>query len=179
MIWFERATFLALLGSALVEDDGVHPAEAIVVLAGDQTGNRIRKAAQLAQAGYAPIILVSGPRALVGHESDMAIQYAENLGFSRTLFEAVPHNQTSTRAETAFIGKYLRRRGIHRILLVTSSYHTRRAAYLMRLQDPRLQVDVVAAPDPDFTPDGWWKSREGQKTFLLECAKTVATRLGD
>jgi hypothetical protein len=37
---------------------------------------------------------------------------------------------------------------------------------------------MVAAPDLYFTPDGWWKNREGRKTFLLEWMKTVATWFG-
>jgi hypothetical protein len=39
-------------------------------------------------------------------------------------------------------------------------------------------VIAIAAPDPAFTPAGWWKSREGQKMFLYEWLKTIATALG-
>ncbi len=165
-------------GNILVEDDGPQKAEAAVVLGGDDSGMRIIKAAQLAQAGYVPYVLVSGPKSLLGHESDMTIEYAERRGYPASLFRPLPHNLNSTRSETAFIGKYLREHGIHKILLVTSNYHTHRAAYLMRKQNPGLQVVAVAAPDAFFTPGGWWQSRDGQKTFLLEWMKTVATRLG-
>jgi hypothetical protein len=36
----------------------------------------------------------------------------------------------------------------------------------------------VAAPDQYFSPDGWWKSREGRKIFLVEWEKTFATWVG-
>jgi uncharacterized SAM-binding protein YcdF (DUF218 family) len=62
---------------------------------------------------------------------------------------------------------------------VTSNYHTRRAAKLLRQQNPGVWVVVVPAPDPAFTPGSWWKTRSGQKTFLMEWMKTVATALGD
>ena len=73
--WLLRAYILTDLGRALVEDDGAQKAQAIVVLGGDDYGTRIVKAAQLAQAGYAPYVLVSGPLSLLGHESDVTIEY--------------------------------------------------------------------------------------------------------
>ena len=83
----------------------------------------------------------------------------------------------STREETQYVGKYLKEQGIHRILLVTSNFHTRRAGWLMRKQNPWLRV-VVVATDSSFTPSTWWKSREGRKVLLLEWMKMVATWLG-
>lgn len=177
-VWFGRYPLLAAAGRALVENDGPQKAQAIVVLGGDDYGCRIIKAAQLATEGYAPFVLVSGPRMLLGHESDMTIQYAEQKGYPASLFHPLTDDTNSTRSETLFIGKYLREHGIRKILLVTSNFHTHRAAYLMRKQNPGLQVVVVPAPDPYFTSDGWWKTREGQKTFLIEWLKTVATWLG-
>jgi uncharacterized SAM-binding protein YcdF (DUF218 family) len=161
-----------------VETDALGKAQAIVVLGGDESGTRIMKAAELAQAGYAPYVLVSGPRNLLGHESDSTIEYARRKGFPDSLFEALPNDTDSTRSEARFIGAYLRAHDIRRILLVTSNFHTRRAAGLMRHENPELQVEVTPAPDPYFTPNGWWKSRNGQKTFLIEWMKTVATWLG-
>lgn len=177
-LWFGRHALVAAAGRVLVENDGPQKAQAIVVLGGDDYGCRIIKAAQLATQGYAPYVLVSGPRMLLGHESDMTIHYAEQEGYPTSLFHPLPNDAHSTRSETVFIGKYLREHGIRKILLVTSNYHTRRAARLMRSQNPGLQVAVVPAPDPFFSPDGWWTSREGRKTFLIEWLKTVATGLG-
>ena len=166
------------LASALIEDDGPQKAQAIVVLGGDDSGKRILKAAELARAGDAPLILVSGPVSLLGHESDMTIEYARRNGFPQSLFTPLPNNTDSTRSEAQFIGAYLRAHGVHKILLVTSNFHTRRAARLMRHENPDLQVAVVAAPDPYFTPGGWWKSRGGEKIFLIEWMKTFATWAG-
>lgn len=177
-VWLLRAAILAALGNALVENDGPHKAAAIVVLGGDDWGTRIVKAAQLAQAGYAPAVLVSGPVSLLGHESDETIEYARRKGFSDALFRPLPNSTDSTRSEARFLGTYLRAQDIHKILLVTSNFHTHRAAWLMRHENPGLQVDVVPAPDPNFSPDAWWKSRGGQKTFLIEWIKTVATWAG-
>lgn len=172
-----RVPLLTGAGNMLVEDDSPRKAQAIIVMGGDDFGERIIKAAQLAQAGYAPYVIVSGPKSLIGHECDMTIQYARSKGYPESLFRPLPHDLNSTRSETAFIGQYLRARGIRKILLVTSNYHTHRAAYDMRSQNPGLQVDVVAAPDASFSPGAWWASRDGQKTFVFEWMKTVATWL--
>jgi len=165
-------------GTALVEDDGRQKADAIVVLGGDDFGNRILTAAQLAEEGCAPFVLVSGPRLLLGYEPDLTIGYAVQKGYPPTLFRPLRVNADSTRSETATIGKYLVEHGIHKILLVTSNYHTRRAAKLMRQMNPGIETVVVPAPDAFFRPDSWWKSRNGARTFLYEWLKTFATELG-
>ena len=146
----------------------------------NQSGQTVTLGTFLAQAGYVPYVIVDGPKTLVGHESDILIQYAAQKGYQPSLFRALPlpGGMNSTREETAFAGKYLREHGIHKILLVTSNYHTRRAAYLMRKQNPGLQVVTIAAADPNFDPNIWWKSREGKKVFLLEWMKTIATYFG-
>lgn len=174
--------FLTASGSYLIEDDGPRKADAIVVLGGDQFGARTIKGAQLAMAGYAPVVYVSGPPNLVRYESADEVQFAEERGYPAALFREVhlttPGAADSTRTEAQFIGHYLAEQGVKSILLVTSLYHTKRAAKLWRKENPALSVTVVAAPDPYFTPDTWWKTRNGQKTFLLEWIKTVSVMLG-
>jgi uncharacterized SAM-binding protein YcdF (DUF218 family) len=178
-IWLLRFHILVFLGNALVENDGPQKAQAIVVLGGDETGARIIKAAQLAEAGYAPVVLVSGPPMLIGWESDITIRYAESKGYPALLFRSLTNKVDSTRSETGMIAKDLKQDGIHKILLVTSNYHTRRAARLMRAAAPWCWVVVVSAPDPTYDPNGWWKTREGQKQFFYEALKTISTWAGD
>jgi uncharacterized SAM-binding protein YcdF (DUF218 family) len=180
-VWLLRAPLLTMAGALLVKDDGPRKADAILVLGGDDSGARIIKAAQLATQGYASYVLVSGPPNLLGHDSDGTIEFARRNGYPETLFRAVwlPAGTDSTRSEATFLGSYLRTHAIHSVLLVTSNFHSRRAARLWRKQAPWIGVTVVAAADPSFTPDGWWKTRTGQKVFLLEWTKTMAAWLGD
>ena len=163
-----------------MENDRPQKADAILVLGGDEAGFRITKGAQLAQAGYAPYVIVDGPKFLGGYESDVTIKYAEQKGYPDSVFHPLqlPPGVNSTRAESQYVGLYFKQEKINKVLLVTSNYHTRRAASLMRKTNPWLQVVVVPAPDEFFKADGWWKTREGQKTFLLEWLKTFAAWVG-
>jgi uncharacterized SAM-binding protein YcdF (DUF218 family) len=170
-----------MAGGFLVRADGPRKADAIVVLGGDEFGMRAIKGAELAQAGYAPYVLVSGPPSLLGNEADMTIEYAKRKGFPAALFRPVvipKEKAASTRTEASYLGDCLQKNGVHSILLVTSNFHTRRARSLWRKANPRLNIAVVAAPDRYFTPETWWKSRAGKKTFLYEWLKTVNTWAG-
>ncbi len=171
-----RHPILAALGHALVEDDGLQKADCILVPGGDSAGSRIVRAAQLARAGYAPYVLVDGPAGLMGHESDATIRYATLQGFPADLFQAVwlPQGLDSTSEEMKYVANgILKQNKVKKVLLVTSNYHTRRAARFLRKEAPWLKVIAVPAPDPYFTPDSWWKTRNGKKVFLFEWTKTI------
>jgi uncharacterized SAM-binding protein YcdF (DUF218 family) len=99
-------------------------------------------------------------------------------GYPAALFRALPNDSDSTTTESKLLGDYLRAHQIRSILLVTSNYHTRRAARLFRRRNPGLTVYAEPAPDQFFTPETWWRTRSGQRTFLLEWTKTVAAQLG-
>ncbi len=175
--WFARAPILTAAGAFLVEDDGPHPADVAVVMGGDEYGDRVLEAAKLASKGYAPYVLISFEPRFTPYCDETKL-YAESKGYPDTLFREFPNNAESTRSEVQDLEGYFQAHGIHTILLVTSNYHTRRAAQMMRKQDPRLGIWVEPAPDPYFQPSTWWKTREGQKTFFHEWLKTIATRLG-
>jgi uncharacterized SAM-binding protein YcdF (DUF218 family) len=173
-----RSALLTALANPLVEDDGPHKADAALVFGGDEYCSRIIKAAQLVQAGYAPVVFVSSPAQYDSHEADFTIPCAVRHGYPAGLFQPVPSNSDSTRHETVLLGDFLRAHGIHTVLLVTSNYHTARAARMLRKQSAGITVYAEPASDPYFIPGSWWKTRTGQKTFLLEWTKTVATWLG-
>ena len=171
-----HTAILGALGAYLVSASPPEKADIVVVLAGDSSGNRILKAAELVRAGYAPRVLVSGPAGTYGfYESDLAIPFAEKAGYPASYFLAFPNHSLSTRDEGEVILPELRRLGVHTFLLVTSDFHTHRAGGIYRALTTDPRCVVVAAPDQYFTPGGWWKNREARKTFLFEWMKTVAS----
>lgn len=175
--------WLPLAGRALVHDDGPAKADLAVVLGGDYWGHRIETAAMLVRRGYVPSVLVSGPPGFYGlHESDLAIPYAASKGFPAQWFQAFPNETLSTREEARVLLPELRRRGIHRVLIVTSEYHSARARRIFLAAEKAMgggpELRMVAAPDEFFHADSWWRGRESQKTTFFEWAKTVATAFG-
>lgn len=179
LVAITHSWWMAALGRLLVRDQGPAHADIAVVLAGDYSGQRILRAAELAKQGYVPSVLVSGPHMLYGfYECDLAIPLAVKRGYPESWFIRSPNEALSTREEAFVILADLRRRGVHRFLLVTSDYHTARAARIYRAAAPDLWIRVVAAPDQYFHADGWWRNRESRKIFLIEWLKTVANALG-
>jgi uncharacterized SAM-binding protein YcdF (DUF218 family) len=174
-----HTAILAALGGYLVKAGPPQKADIVVVLAGDSSGNRIMKGAELVREGYAPKVLVSGPAGNYGFfECDLAIPFAVRHGYPESYFQHFEHEAKSTQTEAAALIPEIRRLGAHSVLLVTSDYHTRRAGGIFRHAAPDLTFYVVAAPDQYFTPDAWWHNREARKTFAFEWIKTVTEWFG-
>jgi uncharacterized SAM-binding protein YcdF (DUF218 family) len=174
-LYLAREPILGAIGSYLVQAQPPQKADIVVVLAGDSSGTRIRTAAELVKEGYAPKILVSGPESYYGqHECEFEIPFAVKAGYPESYFIHAENRAHSTREEAQFMVAELRRMGVRRMLLVTSNYHTRRATRMYHQEAPEIQIITVAAPDAEFSPDGWWRTREGRKVALFEWMKTIA-----
>ena len=175
-----HSIWLGWLGDVLVSAVPPVKADAALVLAGDPRGARIRHAAELVRAGYAPKVLVSGPMEWYGvNEADLAIQYAAANGYPKEWFEPIKLEALSTDEEARAIAPELARRGVRTLLLVTSDYHTARAGKIFRRTVPSgIEIHTVAAPDEYFTAHGWWHTREGRKTWFFESSKMIATMVG-
>jgi uncharacterized SAM-binding protein YcdF (DUF218 family) len=170
---------LAGLGSYLVKADAPEKADIALVLAGDGEGNRILAAAQLARRGFISQILVSGPSGVYGqYECDLAIPFAVKAGYPASYFLHFENNARSTQEEARDAILRLHQLGAHKVLLVTSDYHTRRAGKIYRTAAPDLQFVVVAAPDTSFTAGGWWHNRQGEKIAFNEWLKTLTEPFG-
>ncbi|HEY1220637.1 MAG: YdcF family protein [Bryobacteraceae bacterium] len=181
--YLTRTLWLGALGRALVEDDGPAKADAVVVLGGDVWGMRIETAARLVRAGFAPVVLISGaPAAYDTNEADLAIPYIVRQGYPAGWFVALRNDGMSTREESFLLLDELRRRQVRSLILVTSDFHTARAARTFRAAERalgcRLEMRVVAAPDRYFQAGSWWRNREGRKIALGEWEKTIANALG-
>jgi uncharacterized SAM-binding protein YcdF (DUF218 family) len=175
--------WLPALGWALVRDEGPAKADLAVVLGGDFWGNRIVKGGELVRQGYVPAALVSGPPGVYGqHESDLEIAYAVRQGYPSQYFIAFPDEARSTQDEAVMILPELQRRHVRRVLVVTSDYHSRRAARVFRAEERTLgggiEIRMVATPDQEFHPDSWWRSRQGQKIAFMEWSKTLSSAIG-
>lgn len=170
-----RQPLLRFAGHALVRNDGPEKADAIVVLAGGSGGDRVLKGGELVRQGYAPIALVSGPLGNYGlNECQLAIPFAVRNGYPESYFACVPNQATSTRDEAQALVAELKRRGVARFLLVTSEFHTARAARTWAIEARDIPFRMVASRTPAFDMESWWTTREGIKNVYIEWSKTFA-----
>ena len=168
---------LNALGAALIRDDPLHPADAILVLGGEsREGDRVQHAVKLFKRGLAPLLVLSGtPMGFRTHEAEVMRQHAEFLGVPPARILSVKHDSDSTREEAGVVVPILKRRGLKEVILVTSNYHTARAKRIFERAAGLYGPHFLASPVNDglFEPDGWWKRRRFAKTFVYEAIKTV------
>jgi uncharacterized SAM-binding protein YcdF (DUF218 family) len=168
-------TTLSYVGASIVASGRPAPVDLILVLGGDFWGPRVLKAADLASHGYAPKVLISGPRYRGRPEGELAIEFLAGQGYATNSFESFEHHAPSTLDETLALRSELIRRRVKRVILVTSAYHSRRALILFQLVCPGIDFISVPAPDPYFHADRWWRDATSRGLFVSEWSKIAGS----
>lgn len=166
---------LSCIGCSIIESRPPGHADLILVLGGDFLGARVVKAAQLSQQGCAPLVLISSPPYENRPEGDFAIAFLTRRGYPARLFAVFPHYARSTIDEAIALRPELARRHVKHIILVTSAYHSHRAATVFRLFCPEFEFVPVAASDEQYDPFQWWPNPRYRRLFFSEWSKTIAT----
>ncbi|HEV2489132.1 MAG TPA: YdcF family protein [Candidatus Acidoferrales bacterium] len=170
-IYLVRVPLLRLLGDFWIVSNPPSNADAILILSDDDfTADRASRAAELYHSGWAPRVVASGrwlrPYASI---AELMQHDLETRGVPKKAIVPYAHDAPDTLEELRDLNDFVQRHGWKRIIVVTSNYHTRRTRYLARHIFPRtIEVQVVAAPDVNYDPDSWWRTREGLKLFLHE-----------
>ena len=154
--------------------DRPEKSDAIVVLAGE-TNVRPARALELLRQAVAPRVLFDAEtRDLIYDQrlTDIAQKYANGLPEASRV-SVCPIVGFSTSAEATDIDRCLRPLGAHRVLIVTSAYHTRRALMILRHRLPQYQFSVAAARNPQEFGTAWWSHREWAKTVFDEWSKLL------
>jgi uncharacterized SAM-binding protein YcdF (DUF218 family) len=154
--------------------DKPEKSDAIVVLAGE-TNVRPARALELLRQGMAPHVFVDAEtRDLIYDQrlTDIAQKYVNGLPEAH-LVSVCPIVGFSTNAETNDVNRCLQSPGAHRVLIVTSDYHTRRALMIFRHRLPQYQFSVAAARNPQEFGEAWWTNREWAKTIFDEWSKLL------
>jgi len=79
----------------------------------------------------------------------------------------------STAAETADVARCIGPTGPHRVLIVTSDYHSRRALMIFSRRLPQYRWSLAAAHNPAAFGDAWWTHREWAKATFDEWTKLI------
>jgi len=171
ILYLARVPLLRLAGEFWVVDEPPETSDVIVVLSGDNyDAERATRAASLFKSGMAPRVLATG-RALRSYATTTDLMKRDLVEHGVAADAIVPftHKADDTRDEAAAVSEFVAQHGWKKILLVTSNYHTRRAQYIYEHALPSSdQLLMVAAPDSDYDPNYWWRTRAGVKIFFHE-----------
>jgi uncharacterized SAM-binding protein YcdF (DUF218 family) len=148
--------------------------DAIVVLAGE-TNVRPTRALELLRQGVAPRAFINAQtRDRIYDQTliEIAQKYVNGLPEANRV-SVCPIAGFSTIAEADDVSRCLHPLGAHRVLIVTSASHTRRALTIFRHRLPQYQFNVAAARDPAQFGEAWWTNREWAKTTFDEWSKML------
>jgi len=170
---------LRFSGRFLVVDQPAR-ADVILVLDGDSNDVRLQRALNLLRAGYAKTVLLDERMDQVQFgrtQAEAAQEYITRRQLKNV--EVCPGRMASTAEEVAVAAPCLLSRHAHRVLIVTSAYHTRRALAIFRHRLPQYEWSVTAAPDESAYGADWWRRRAWAKTWLGETERFVWWKLAD
>jgi uncharacterized SAM-binding protein YcdF (DUF218 family) len=175
-------------GSWLVKVDEQMQADAIVILMGsisdrviqaiDLYKQRMAEKVIIVEESMGPLCELEKRGAHLLSKSDQTRNAFITLGIPPDSIIVLPGNATSTQMEAIIIRKYLLNKpSIDTILLVSSSYHTRRSSMIFKtaFNKAGMPIHVISSPSvyTNFDAERWWRTKDGIHTVLLEYLKTV------
>lgn len=178
-------------GRYLQHEDPLQHADALFVLAGSRL-ERTLEAVDLYQAGYAPVMLLSPGREEPAEvaararglrfprEAEPLRQALTGIGIPRDAVLIGDGSVDNTADEAAMLTRIAHARGWHRVIVVTSKYHTRRTGFAMRraLEGSGVEIVVHASRYDPADPARWWRHRRDVRFLMEEWPKLLAYRLG-
>jgi uncharacterized SAM-binding protein YcdF (DUF218 family) len=180
VVWMVLA---ALAPRALVVSAPLASADAIVVMSGSSAyRERTQKAAQLYRDGRAPLVVVTDDNTRGGWSSaeqrnpyfvERAIDELIKDGVPQERIRLAPGTAASTHTEALIIKAYAANQGLRSVLIVTSSYHSRRALRTLRQAFAGTETTVGLEPVNDRPSAFWWLRPEGWRTIGVEYVKLI------
>ena len=158
------------LARFLVVSDRLDKADVILVLSGDTNGERVAQGVELYKKGYAKYLLMSGGQlAWQLTYADWMKKQAVAAGVPGSAV-LVQGRSKSTLDDAKFSLPVVEARNFKSVILVTSPYHTRRAAAVFKkMYGPQgIKVMVYPVQHSDFNPHDWWRRHEDTAYVVWE-----------
>lgn len=171
-------TILNKIGSALVKKDTIKSSDAIVVLSGDYTGTRMHAGISLLKKGMGKYIVFNGGKEYwTINYSELVLRqlHAEGIKPEQAVWSDDDKNSRNTHDEAIANLHILAEKGAKSFILVTSDYHTARAArvYEPLAQKYKMSMYVFPVQNPTVKLNNWWRDRESAKIVFIEWEKTI------
>jgi len=170
----------------IVTSDITEP-DAIVVLSGSSTYlERTALASQLYRQGRAPTVILTNDGLIGGWDNkeqrnpfyyELATARLREQGVPADRIQVAPVTVAGTYGESLAIREFAINHNLHKLLIVTSGYHSRRALWSMRhaLGGSGIEAGIDSAPPGWQTPTPWvwWSKRNGWKFVAGEYLKMI------
>ncbi len=179
------------LGTFLALEDPIQKADAIFVLAGTPM-RRALEGADLYLAGHGSALVLSRESAeggfvelerrgiAVADDIERAREAFLDLGIPAASLIVPDRMHSSTAAEAQTLRVIAQERRWRRVIVVSSPYHTRRAAFAFRRELRDTGVEVIMRPTRYETvePRRWWRHRSDIRSVVQEIPRLIAYVLG-
>lgn len=151
--------------------------DAICILLGDFRVRPLR-AAELYHRGFADrILIVDYPEDMLfgSLESQLAQVMTMRAGVPLDKLVLIRGKVTSTREEARFYREYAEEHQLKSLLIVTSSFHTRRSRWIFQkvFAGSNIKLSFAAARQPFIDETNWYQTDEGLVTYFSETLKTI------
>jgi hypothetical protein len=179
-----RRPVLSFLGWQLVSGDPIGPAD-VIIIAIDSGSAGVLEAADLYHTGVAPRIAVfTDPPNPADREflkrgvavydrAKWSAKQLVQLGAVEPL--QIPRAVSGTEEQGPTLRAWCETYGFRSMIVVTLPDHSRRVRRVLRRSIDRSAIKVMVHPagHAEFDPDGWWLSRTGTRTAIVELEKLV------
>lgn len=166
------------VGTWLVREDSLAPADLIVVLSGGIPG-RAERAAAIYRMTYAPEVWVSRPESPADDLAKVGVHYIGEDEYNREILmhEGVPESAihifpdaiVNTEEEVQETARQMRQQHKTTVIIVTSPQHTRRVRALWRqIVGGNPRMIVRAAWEDPFDSRHWWRNTRDTFSVVRE-----------
>ena len=182
-LYLFRARILTGIGNFLVIADPLEPSDIIFVLNGD-VATRPFQAAKLLRQGLADKVVIARAEnslavdmGLAQNVTDTSIAVMKKAGIPEAKITQLPFGKgvTSTFDEAVALRSYAQQSSLHRVIVVTSAIHTRRARWIITraTAGAHLKITMSPSPDPRYTSSSWWTQEDGLIGYQNEYIKLM------
>ena len=175
LLYAGHGFILEKAGGYLYYQDELKPADAIVILAGEET-ERVEYGAKLFKEGWArkdKVIMAGGPLVWKYSWASLMQEHAVYLGIPKNAILLEDKSRT-TEEDARFTKEIMNRHGYKSCILVTSPYHSRRA-FRIFTKIMGAEIKIISAPSEEswFKLDEWWKRKRDRARVLDEYSKFI------
>lgn len=170
------------VGAWLIVADPPLRADAIVPLAGDRI--RVTYAGKLLAQHQAQWFAITdmqlAPRAANKPYAQLVVDQASREGVPQAQIVIVPGTVATTYQEIQQILRCAQAQGWQSVIIVTNTYHTRRAGAIVHqiFRNSGITISIQPVANDWYQPATWWRSAEGWRVTAEEYGKYALYLVG-